>query len=191
MNSKPLFIAALLAVLSSAPLSAAVPSLVLQTEPRTILVGDVFSVDVVARNLFAGAYANDQLLAFGFDVDWAPSGLIDLASHTLYPLFEDHSEALGLDLAASAFPGLTAADVIGDVRLATLQFRALAQGSAWLAVNTNSTDPNQGLIFLDQAAVQGLNASLNITAVPLPPAALLFASAACLIRRGKRGKDLA
>ncbi|MCQ8103494.1 hypothetical protein NP590_05190 [Methylomonas sp. SURF-2] len=186
MNIKPLIVAGLLAAISSSPLQAAVPSLALRTQTDTIRVGDVFDVDLIARDVFADSYADDLLLAFGFNLNVSPA-LLGLNASWLNPLFSDDAEILNLDLAGSAFPGLAANDFSGDLHLGTLRFQALADGATILSMTADPADLNQGLIYLfGNSLSMSASLNVNIAAVPLPPAGLLFASGAWLTWRGKR-----
>lgn len=186
MNIKRLIIASLLVILPSAPLQASVPSLVLQTQANPIRVGDTFDVDIIVHDAFVGSYADDLLLAFGFGFDDLSPALLGLNTRWVNPLFSDDSELLGTDLAGSAFPGLAANDVSGDLHLATLRFEALAEGAATLTIAADPIDPNQGLIYLiGNPVTTAASLNLNIAAVPLPPSALLFVSGAWLTWRRK------
>lgn len=168
-----------LSVWASCPAQASGPSLELATSDSPIHVGDIFNVELLAKDLFSdAAYSTDLLLAFAGNISISPGNKLSLTSSSYNPYFFDDSALLGMDLAGSAFPALRGADVFGDISLATLQFQALSVGSATIAIETNLLDPNQGLFYLVQGALP-INAHLNleITAVPLPPSALLFASA--------------
>ncbi len=167
----------------TAPGQAATVSL--QTSSSYIQAGDFFDVDVVVLDLFAHD-VSDEFLAFGFNIGNSNNSLLRLAENPLFadkpvrvnPLFTDDSPAVELDAAGSVFPGI-GYDAAGSraFTLATLHFQALAAGRVDLVIGSDLSDGNQGLFFLNQGQLP-INASLalEITAVPLPPAALLFVS---------------
>lgn len=164
-------------LLSAVPSHAATISFSLDTANSQVHVGDFFDVDVVVYNLFANN-PTDELLAFGLNALYSTNGLVAFTGSTLNPLFDDLSLATGLNAAGFAFPSISnAATVAQTFSLASLHFQALTAGDVSIFVDSDLTDFNQGLTFLNQNP-SAINASSNFTisAVPLPPAMLIFLS---------------
>ncbi|ANE56492.1 hypothetical protein [Methylomonas sp. DH-1] len=164
-------------LLTAADCQAAAISFSLETTANPIRVGDVFEIDVVVHDLFAGDNS-DELLAFGLNAASSISGLLQFQGSTVNPLFSDDSLLVDLQAAGSAFPGITSDPSTAlSFNLATLHFKALAAGQVTLAIASDLSDFNQGLIFLNQGQV-AINASrgFEITAVPVPASLLLFVS---------------
>lgn len=154
-----------------------------------ILVGSFFDVDVVVHDLFA-VDEGDELLAFGFNVRSTDHELMRFIGSSSKAPFSEDGLLLGLDAAGLAFPGVANSLAVSQsFTLATLHFQALAAGQVSLAVDSDLTDLNQGLFFLNQGQI-AINASRNfaVTAVPLPPSALMFVSTLLigLVSRSKR-----
>ncbi len=143
---------------------------------QQIHVGDNFSVEVVASNLFDGTDASDELLAFGFNSVY--TGNFNFLNSTVNPLFQDDSALVGLSVAGSAFPGIANALDSQILTLATLNFEALELGAVDIGITADPQDFNQGLIFFNQNPI-GFNSSINlmVTAVPVPATLPLFLSA--------------
>ncbi|OAI09241.1 hypothetical protein [Methylomonas methanica] len=156
---------------------AAILSFSLETTTNPIRVGDVFDIDVVVHELFAGDNT-DELLAFGFNTTSSISGLLEFQGSTVNPLFSEDSLLVNLHAAGSAFPGVSSNPITAlSFNLATLHFKALATGQVSVAIASDLSDFNQGLIFLNQGSL-AINASrgFDIAAVPLPPSLLMFVS---------------
>lgn len=164
-------------LLSAAPSQAAIISFSLDTASSQVQVGSFFDVDVVVHDLFANA-VHDELLAFGLNAFSSNTGLLKLTGSTINPLFSDDTLLVNLDAAGSAFPGITNfAAIAQGFNLATLHFQALAAGNVSIDIASDLLDFNQGLIFLNQGSVAiSASSNLNISAVPLPPALLMFIS---------------
>jgi len=164
-------------LLTTADCQAATLSFSLDTASHSIRVGDVFAIDVVAHDMFA-ADSGDELLAFGLNAASSISGLVEFQGSTINPLFSDDSLLVNLHAAGSAFPGIGSnPSTASTFNLVTLNFKALAAGQVTLAIASDLSDFNQGLIFLNQGPV-AINASrsFDITAVPLPGALVMFVS---------------
>lgn len=164
-----------------------------QSEPGrgNIRVGDIFDIDLIGNGLLGYTSNDDLILGFGFNTQLSGIGGLQFLGSTINPLFDDTSVDVGLDAAGVAFPGLDVSTVGSAFSLATLHFQALSAGNVSLAVVSDLADLNQGLIFWDQAAVAiDSNLSLNVSAVPLPPSAVLFISAGLFTVIGRRKKQL-
>ncbi|WP_026601542.1 hypothetical protein [Methylomonas sp. 11b] len=176
-------------LLTTANCQAANISFSLESASNPIHVGDVFAIEVVAHDLFAGDNS-DELLAFGLNAASSISGLLEFQGSTVNPLFSDDSLLVNLHAAGSAFPGISS-DPSNTLlfNLATLHFKALATGQVSLAIASDLSDFNQGLIFLNQGPM-AINASrsFDIAAVPLPPSLLMFVSGVVVSLGGFRRK---
>ncbi len=165
-------------LLSIAPSHAAIISFSLDTASSEVQVGDSFDVDVIVHNLFANDLT-DELLTFGLNALYSTNGLLAFTGSTINPLFDDMSLATGLNVAGWAFPGISNDAVVGQpLTLASLHFQALAAGNVSIFVNSDLTNLDQGLTFLNQGqlAINSASSNFTISAVPLPPAMLIFIS---------------
>jgi len=177
-------------LLTTANCQAATLSFSLETAGSPIHVGDVFDIELVAHDLFAGDNS-DELLAFGLNTTSSISGLLEFQGSTVNPLFSDDSLLVNLHAAGSAFPGISSNPSTAlSFNLATLHFKALATGQVSVAIASDLSDFNQGLIFLNQGPV-AINSSrgFDITSVPLPPSLLMFVSGVVVSLGGfRRGR---
>lgn len=175
---------------SFAHVSVAATTFSINTSAVSFQVGDTFDVNVLVNYAFANE-ANDELLGFGFNTQLTGIGGLQFLGSTINPLFDDTSADVGLDAAGVVFPGLDANTIGSTFSLATLHFQALSAGSASIAVVSDLVDFNQGLFFLNQAAISiDSSLNLNVAAVPLPPSAVLFISAGLFTVIGRRKKSL-
>jgi len=142
-------------------------------------IGDIFDIEVLALVPLANASPDELVLGFGFNAQVGGTGAAQFLGSSINPLFTDISTQEGVNLAAAglAFPGLGLDEVGSLISLAVLHFQAISEGNLNIAITSDLNDPNQGLIYLTQAtlAIQA-NTTFAITAVPLPPSALLFFS---------------
>lgn len=152
-------------------------------------IGDNFDIQVWAISSLANASIDELILGFGFNAELSGTGSAQFLGSSVNPLFTDISAQEGVNLTAAglAFPGLSGTDVGSLLSLAILHFQALTAGDLNIAISSDLNDLNQGLIYLTQAplAIQA-NTTLTITAVPLPPSAILFVSAALFTLIGRR-----
>lgn len=122
-----LLIAVAAAWLSPLPGRAAQPTITLAVSDSHIVVGESFSVDVLAQ----AALGDGDLTAFGFDVD--PNGTLTRVSydgHTIGPDYTDLSVAL--NEVVGEYNGIGNAGQ--NVLLASLDFTALSAGSESLLI---------------------------------------------------------
>lgn len=146
--------------------------------PTIATVGSSFEVTVAALSPFAGDYAGDELLSFGFDLGYDHSLLQLTGISTVAPWDNDSDWLTNVDVAGSTF------ESIGDngqssVELATLSFMVLAQGNSSIDVHSKAaTDLNQGLTYLfgNTSALYGRTNLTLVASVPLPGSFALLAS---------------
>jgi hypothetical protein len=127
----------------------------------TLNVGETFTVEVRLTDVFGNADPqNDVLAGFGFNPAVANLLLLNLSSVSVNTDYFD--EVTGPDLPTVAglfntlnFPaGITAADVVEPLRLATLTFTALAPGQTSVGITSDTSDPSQGLILFGASVLQ-------------------------------------
>jgi hypothetical protein len=151
-------------------------------------IGDYFDVEVLAISPLANASLDELILGFGFNTALSGTGSAQFLGSSVNPLFDDISTQDGVNLTAAgfAFPGFSVNDVGSLLSLAVLHFQALTAGDLSIAISSDLNDFNQGLIYLTQSplAIQA-NTHLTITAVPLPPAIVLFVTG-CFMLMGRR-----
>lgn len=180
-------LAAVLGLLSTAASAALVT---LQPSASSITTGQQFTLDVLLQDPFAGHEAGDELLAFGFNVDY-DAAAFSLLSSVAGPLWVGDSEFTGLDLSGWAFPGIQ--DTGGPILLGQLTFAALGTGSFAFGISGDpGIDLLQGLYYAS-GDMQPLSAvtSLEVTAptpVPAPPVVLLLGGGLLALARQRRGK---
>jgi hypothetical protein len=159
---------------------------VLHSNVSSIAVGDEFLVDVILQQPFAGAFSGDQLLAFGFNLQY-DSTAFTFTGKTVDARFDDDTPFLDVDLAGSAFPGITDDGVTTQIVLGHLSFRALTAGLFNMVVVGDPVDsPDLGLIYLSGETSILAQTSIDVQPVPVPAAGLLFASALVALRRMRR-----
>ena len=176
MTSKLIKAATLLAATAFITQAAHAATIELDTV-GTPTVGQSFDVQVRVDAPFQDLPSDEQLLAFGFHLDFDASQL-QLDSFTPAAGWEDDSARLAPDVfSASIFPGVDNAGQ-GDLLLATLHFDVLQTGTTTVSLATDAGDFNQGLIFLetDPLAITGSDVLTlaSPSAVPEPSNMLLM-----------------
>lgn len=142
--------------------------------PTTVNVGQTFSITVAIDQPFDGIFAGDELLAFGFDL-FFDSTQLKLLGASVAPGWDDDSASLpDVDVAGSAFPGITDAGQ-ATLQLATVSFQLLTAGSTSVRIGTDvDTNWSHGLIYFNNAPL-ALNGTVAITsAVPEPDSVALL-----------------
>lgn len=159
--------------------SAAVVTL---TSSSAVQAGSAFTVDVWVDQLFAGLSGDAALLAFGMTVVNSSPDLFTFTGASIAAPFDDDSALVGLHAAGSTFPGISNQPANQSLMLVTLSFFAIGAGDGTLGIRSDLSDPNQGLIFFQNAPVS-LNADLaiSVTTVPLPAALPLMLGAISLL----------
>jgi hypothetical protein len=175
-------LAIFVALLSSAGHAA----IVLHSNTSSIAVGDEFLVDVILELPFAGEFSGDELLAFGFDLQYDMAAF-ELTGKSVSSLFDDDTPYLDVDLAGSAFPGIADDGATMQLLLGQLSFKALSAGLFNLIVAGDPIEnPNLGLIYLGGEAAILAQSAIAVQPVPVPAAGLLYACALLALRRLRR-----
>lgn len=183
MHSNLAAIAAALLSAAMAPALAAA-SISFNVSDPSIFVGDSFSVDVTADDVFAN-FAGETLIGFGFDFMFDPA-FLQLQSVTEAPVFAPaaltpaslatiNTSGL-LTLEGLAFPGVDDPfpSTLNQL-LASFQFQAIGGGSTALTLTGDSAGvPPLGLTFLFGAESIAGSQNLDINAVPEPGAVSLL-----------------
>jgi len=153
--------------------------------------GGSFDVLVEAQNLFAGRDAStDGIISYGFDVNISNS-LLTLSSVTSGPLFDAPATEPGAGVfgAASGFGIFSPVDE--PLTLATLHFTRVGSGASTITINSDLSNPFQGLQFVNAPFAESI-AGTVAAGVPEPgtmaAAAFGLAALACLRRRGYKSR---
>jgi hypothetical protein len=117
--------------------------------PGAVRVGDTLALEVHATGVFDELDVLDEVLAFGFDVLISDGSLISFQGATIAAPFDDDSGLFpNTDVAGSAFPALPNDGNHNTLRLATLLFRALDVGALSLGIVSNTSDLNEGIVYV-------------------------------------------
>lgn len=143
----------------------------------TLSPGSPYDVVVQAANVFAGRAPGDLVEGFGFNVTIANPSLFKYTGETAGALFTDLSGVFaGNPMVAGVATnpvGIGPADFTGPLTLATLHFSALQAGTTMIGITSNSSDPNQGLVFANLPyGVLSASTSLSATAAIPEPSSL-------------------
>jgi len=147
----------------------------------TVTAGWSFDVLVQVNGLFDGRTPDDSLLAYGFNVTVGNGSIFNYTGETAGSLFDDlpipGGNPMVAGIAQNLF-GVGPSDFTGPLTLATLHFDALAVGATTIGVTWDSSDLNQGLVYLD-LPYGGIAASKTVTSasvVPEPSSILMSAA---------------
>jgi len=172
---KHIFLFVLLIAAAALPARADLMEVV--ASPNPVAVGSTFTVVVRVLDLQSG----DELVAFGMNPFISDPSKAMFLDATVDSAFEDDSGFFGGNpaIAGSALPFIDSA----PVTLATLSFRALAIGPVNIGVQSDLSDPNQGLLLL--SGVEDLTASTAVNvATPEPGSLVLLSSIVALAALG-------
>ena len=156
-------------IVSFSTIAYAIPMVRLELSASDISAGDSFEVNVIADGVteFDPSWGADEVLAFGFDVDYTASEFTYNGATVGSSFFDDSLFLSDTDVAGSAFPGVS-----GDgILLASLSFISLAEGTFSLGITSDLYDPNEGLItwFYPQLDItNSINGDVASTPVPEP-----------------------
>ena len=147
--------------------------------PQVASVGSFFEAQVAVNTPFAGAYASDTLLAFGFDLGYDTSKLRLAGVNVAAPFDDDSAFFTDISVAGSSFPGISDSTgaTAASLSLATLRFEVLAEGEAVIEVRSDSrSNLSEGLTFANGANVDllGRTGLVLTSAVPEPASALMW-----------------
>lgn len=173
---------AVLCIMGLANSAQAIPIVSLDLSAPVIYVGDTFEVNVIADGVIDidPFFGPDEVLSFGFDVDYNPTEFMYNGA-TVRPDFNDDSALFpNTDVAGSVvFPGPGPS---GDnILLASLSFTSLVAGDFSLGIVSDVSDPYEGLTtwiyyydpFLGLGQIDMTN-SIDVNPVPEPGTILLL-----------------
>ena len=121
----------------------------LSLSDSSIHVGEGFSMDIIAEDVFAGLDVFEEVVAFGFDVFVSDSTLVSYLGASVSSPFDDDSVFFpNTDVAGSTFPGIANDGLNDTIQLATLEFAAIASGPLSLGIVSDANGFNEGLIYL-------------------------------------------
>ena len=159
----------------------AIPIVSLELSTTDIYVGDAFTIDVVVDGVtdIDSFGFSDELLSFGFDVDYLASECSYNGAEVNVPAFFDDSSLFpDTDVAGSALPAIGGDDIL----LATLSFTPLLAGDFFIGIISDIFDLNEGLILLGLEDPDLLSVDItqsigvNVSPVPEPATILLLVS---------------
>ncbi|ABC33311.1 hypothetical protein HCH_06681 [Hahella chejuensis KCTC 2396] len=180
------FFAVILLALSA---SARASYISFQASTDHIVVGDAFYVDVILEKPFDGLFEGDELLAFGFNLGY-DAGVLQLIDSTMGAPWDDDSALFpGIDVAGSAFPGVTD-DSGAGLLLARLSFSAVAAGLSQLSLfGDSAANPDLGLLYVSGSDVIDARKDMRIYSVPQPASMWMLAlgGLGLLVRRKAAG----
>ena len=182
MSMKAIAAATAALILGLGALDADAMNISLTPSRSAIRVGNAFDVTVAVNGARDGVYSADEIIAFGFDVTINHPALVSWTGATVaIPPFMDDLSGLFANTAVAASVGLGAGITNADFNLAVLHFIATGEGTVELGIVSDLGDPNEGLIYLSEAA-RDLTASIPLTIqaaeqVPLPGTLMLLVGA--------------
>ncbi|WP_320042074.1 hypothetical protein [uncultured Desulfobacter sp.] len=138
----------------------AAPVVILEVSSSEINVGDVLEINVIVK----GLSRSDGILAFGFDID-VSSGL-DFTGAVIHSDFTDLSSSLSItDVAGLSFlPFYGGGD---DIIIATLNSLVLSSGTLEIKLESDISDPNEGL-FTTLYPQLDITSSITFSLAPVP-----------------------
>jgi len=160
----------------------ALPTASLELSSADIYEGDTFDLNVIVDGVtgFDPMLGPDEIIAFGFDVDYNLAqfeyrGATVWPGETLAsffdPGFHDDSALLSPDVAGSYF-GLPGSGPNGDnILLASLSFTPLMTGSFSLGITSDLSDMNEGLgswLYGPLDLTNSINIDVASAAAPVP-----------------------
>jgi hypothetical protein len=140
-----------------------------------------FDVLVNLTDVFSPPHDADFFLGYGFDVSFDTS-ILSYLGETPGPLFTDLSANPGImaqvaGVATSVLLG--PGDFVEPLNLAVLHFATAGLGPTTITITGNTSNPDQGLIYLSGS--DPISASTSLTAVPEPNSALLLSLVALVL----------
>jgi len=165
--SWPLAVLCILFFMGSAQ---AIPTVSLELSSTDIYLGDTFDLNIMVdgvTDIDPISLLPDEVLAFGFDVDYTASEFTYNGA-TVGSNFNDDSLFFpNTDVAGSAFPGVSGNGIL----LASLNFTSLLEGSFSLGITSDLSDMNEGLgswVYGPLDLTNSINIDVASAAAPVP-----------------------
>jgi len=164
----------IIAVLSLLFSSQVFAATITTSVPSSVAVNDIFTVDIVGTNFLANVDGGGVNLSFDQTILNVLSVSID---ETVWNFGSTGINTGAINNATGTVDGImvnTFADVIGDFVIATVEFQAIGTGSSLLLLTELGINPfaSGGSLINPNFA----DASVNVSAVPVPAAVWLFGS---------------
>jgi hypothetical protein len=153
----------------------AVPTSRLELSAPVVYPGDTFLLNVFIDGVtdVDPFFGSDEVIAFGFDVNYNPSEFSYNGATVASTFVDDSFMFPNTDVAGSVFPGPGPS---GDnILLASLSFTPLVAGDFSLGIISDMSDLNEGLITFLYPQVDLTN-SIQVSPVPEPTTILLLGS---------------
>ncbi|MCG8670048.1 MAG: VPLPA-CTERM sorting domain-containing protein [Pseudomonadales bacterium] len=139
-----------------------------------VIVGDVFTLDVVATNF--DVPTGGATIGMNFDSNYLNLVSIDLADDSPFDFVDAlPAENGSVDLLTLLAPFSGLEDPFGDFSTFTMTFEAVAEGNAYVSLFDDALDGWMGS-DLSPISVDYFNASVNVSAVPVPAAVWMLGS---------------
>ena len=171
--SWPLAVLCILFFMGSAQ---AIPTVSLELSSTDIYLGDTFDLNIMVDGVtdIDPMWGLDEILSFGFDVDYTASEFTYNGA-TVGSNFNDDSLFFpNTDVAGSAFPGVSGNGIL----LASLNFTSLLEGSFSLGITSDLSDMNEGLgswVYGPLDLTNSINIDVASAAAPVPePSTILL-----------------
>jgi hypothetical protein len=152
----------------------------LELSTSAIAVGTSFDMDVFVDDVYDAFGMEDEIFAFGFDLDYDDTAFLSTGVTVADPFVDDSALFPDTDVAGSFFsldplePGPGGDNIL----LATLGFTALQAGDYSLGIVSDLLDLNEGLFVWSQFDPYDLTSSTGVTvaaaSVPEPGTVMLM-----------------
>jgi len=140
-----------------------------------------FDVTVDLTDVFNPPHDNDFFLGYGFDVSFDNS-IVSYLGETPGALFMDLSGNPGIGAQVAGIASsilLGPGDFTEPLNLAVLHFGVVGLGPTTISIVGDTSNPDQGLIYLSGS--DPISASVSLTAVPEPSAAWMLGIGVALV----------
>jgi|GEM_PF-2815973 len=154
----------------------ATPMVRLEPSPLDVYVGGDLQINVIVDGVTDfDILGLDEVVAFGFDLDYDPSKFTHLDTTVNSSFFLDDSSIFDNTDVAGSVPILIPGPNGNSILLATMSFIALIQGDYNIGITSDVFDPNEGLItVLNPFVDMTMTTTINVAVAPVPEPATFF-----------------